>query len=169
MGAWQPKTQKCSTCGIELQLNKCPECGRSPLASARDARKSLNKYSLLPAPGLLGSVLGYIVYPPLDAGPVLAIGLCVFSVPLLLQLASTLRKRLSEDVGWLRAVYAYSSLALMLLALLLLLNGRLDTSPPNAVRSTVIRKTVTRRKSALTYLITVSSWRPGRSEEEFAV
>jgi hypothetical protein len=119
IGAWQSKMQKCSTYGIELQLNKCPECGGSPLPSGRDPRKALNKYALLLVPGLLGSMLGYIVYPPLDAGPFLAFVLCVFCLRIPLQLASVLRKRLSEDAGWLRTVYACSSLALMLLAVLL--------------------------------------------------
>jgi hypothetical protein len=80
-------------------------------------------------PGLLGSMLGYIVYPPLDAGPFLAFVSCVFCLPIPLQLASVLRKRLREDAGWSRTVYACSNLALMLLALLLFLNGRLDDSP----------------------------------------
>jgi hypothetical protein len=161
--------QKCSTCGIELQLSKCPNCGGSPLPSVRAASKSLNKYSFLLVPGLLGSLLGYIVYPPLDAGPLVAFGLCVFFLPMLLQLASVLRKRLSENVGRLRTVYAFSSLVLLLLALLLLLNGWLDGSSPNAVRSTVVQKTVTRRRYSPSYRLTVSSWRPGRSEEEFRV
>jgi hypothetical protein len=129
----------------------------------------VNKYFLLLVPGLLGNLLGYALYPPLDAGPLLGFGLCVFSLPVLLQLASGLRKRLSENVGRLRTVYAYSSLALMLLALLLLLNGWLDGSPPNAVRSTVIQKTATMRKAGIQYRLTVSSWRPGRSGKEFEV
>jgi hypothetical protein len=37
------------------------------------------------------------------------------------------------------------------------------------VRSTVIQKTITMRKSGRAYHLTVSSWRPSRSEEEFEV
>jgi hypothetical protein len=114
-------------------------------------------------------MLGYLVYPLLDAGPLLAIGLCAFVLPIPLQLANVLRNRLSQDVGWLRTAYVCSSLALVLLAALLLLNGRLDGSAPNVVRSTVTQKTTTMRKSGIVYHLTVSSWRPGRREEEFEV
>ena len=120
-------------------------------------------------PGLLGSLLGYFAYPPLDGGPLLALGVGVFFLPMVLQLVSVTRKRLNEDGGRLRTAYAYSSLALVLLALLLLLNGWLDSSPRSAVRSTVLQKTVTRRKSTTHYRLTVSSWRPGKGEEEFYV
>jgi hypothetical protein len=104
-----------------------------------------------------------MLYPPLDAGPLLAFSMCVFSVPLLLQLADALRKRPRENEGRLRTVYAGSGVALMLLAAVLLLNGRLDASPPNAVRVTAIQKTVTRPRTGTAYHLTVSSWRPGRS------
>src|SRR5437879_471370 len=94
--------QTSSTSGIKLQLNKCPDDGGSSLSSTRDVRKSLNKYSLLLAPGILGGLLAYVIYPPLDQGPLVTFGLCVLFLPILLQLRSIVRKRLSEDVGRLR-------------------------------------------------------------------
>jgi hypothetical protein len=129
----------------------------------------LNKYSLLLAPGLLGGLLAYVIYPPLDAGPLVAFGLCALFLPFVLQLFSVVRKRLSEDVDRLRMVYVYSSLALLLLALLPLLNGWLDRAPGSSVRTTVIQKTYSRRRSATRHSLTVSSWRPGRSVEELVV
>jgi len=144
-------------------------CGGNPLPSTEQTRKTLNKYSFLLAPGLLGGLLAYVIYPPLDAGPLVVLGLCVFALPLVLQLFSVVRKRLSEDVRWLRKVYVYSSLALLLLALVPLLNGWLDRSPGSAVRATVIQKAFSRRGSATRHSLTVSSWRPGRSEEELVV
>jgi len=48
--------QKCSTGGIELQLGKSPDGGRSALPSAGDVKKSLNKYSFLLVPGLVAHV-----------------------------------------------------------------------------------------------------------------
>jgi hypothetical protein len=169
IGAWQPKMHKCSTCGIEFQVNRCPDCGGNPLASTEQTRKTLNKYSFLLVPGLLGGLLAYVIYPPLDAGPLTALGFCALSLPLLLQLFSVVRKRLSEDIDRLRKVYVYSSLALMLLALLPLLNGWLDRAPGSPVRTTVIQKTFSRRGSATRHSLTVSSWRPGRTVEELVV
>jgi len=148
-----------------FQLSLKPAGSNSQLPSARDTRKLLGRYSLLLAPGLLGSLLALILYPPLDAGPFVAFGLCAFSVPLLLPVF----KRTREDVGGLRTVYLYSSLALVLLALLLFLNGRLDRSPRSVVKATVIQKRIGGMKSGTEHWLTVSSWRPGRSLEKFLV
>ena len=161
--------QTSSTSGIDLQLSKRPDDGGSSAPSARDARKSLNKYSLLLAPGLLGCLLAYVIYPPLDQGLLVTFGVCVLLLPMTLQLRSIVRNRLSEDAGWLRKAYVYSSLGLALLALLLLLNGGLDRFPRSVVRTRVIQKEVTRDRSGTRYLLTVSSWRPGRSQEDFTV
>jgi predicted RNA-binding Zn-ribbon protein involved in translation (DUF1610 family) len=169
LGAWQPKMHKCSTCGIEIHVSRCPDCGGNPLPSAGQPRKALNNYSLLLAPGLLVGLLAYIVFPLLDAGPLVALGLCTFFLPLVMQLSSIVRKRLSEDLGRLRTIYVYSSLALLLLALLPLLNGWLDGSPASAVKATVIQKTAVLNRSTTSYRLTVSSWRPGRSVEELRV
>jgi hypothetical protein len=167
LGAWQ--MQNSSTGGIELRLRKDPDRGESLLPSANDAKKSLNRYSLLLAPGILGGLLACVVYPPLDLGPLVAFGLGVLFLPVALQFRSLLRKRLSEDVGWLRRVYVYSSVVLATLALLLLLNGWLDSSPRSVVRATVIQKQVSRGRGGTRYCLTVSSWRPGKSLEDFYV
>jgi hypothetical protein len=169
LGAWQPKMHKCSTCETEIHISRCPDCGGNPLPSEGQPRKALNNYSLLLAPGLLVGLLAYIVFPPLDAGPLVALGLCTFFLPLVMQLLSIVRKRLSEDLGRLRTIYVYSSLALLLLALLPLLNGWLDGSPPSAVEATVIQKTAVLNRSTTSYRLTVSSWRLGRSVEELRV
>ena len=165
-GARQRKMPKCSKCGIELQLSKCPDCGGSPLPSAGGVRVL---YILLLGPGVFGSLRALSVYPPLDARLLMGFMLCVFLLPVVLQMLSFVRKQPSEDVGRLRTVYICSSLALVLLALLLFLNGGLDRSPWNEVRTTVIRKTVVRGGRATRYNVTVSSWRPGRSVENVNV
>jgi hypothetical protein len=161
--------QTISSGEVEVRLDR--PSGRDGCASpsAKDVRKSLNKYSFLLAPGILAVFLGVVVYPPLDFGPLLALSICVFLLPLVLQLVSILRKRLAEDAGGLRRVYVGSGFTLALLGLLLLLNGRLDVSPRTTVRATVTQKTITRGKSGSSYTLTVSSWRPGRTEEEFWV
>jgi hypothetical protein len=161
--------QTISSGGIEVQLTKPPDCGGSAFPSAKDVKKSLNKYSLLLAPGLLGGLLAYVVYPPLDQGLLATFGVCALFLPMVLRLRSIVRKRLSEDAGRLRTAYVCSSLALAMLALLLLLNGWLDRSPRSLVRTTVVRKTFTNGRSVTKYLLTVSSWRSGRSEEDFNV
>jgi hypothetical protein len=124
---------------------------------------------LLLAPGLLGGILAYIVYTPLDSGPLVAFGLCVFLLPLVLKLSSVMRNRLGEDMDRLRTVYVCASIALMALSLFVFVNGWQDKAPLNAVRATVIQKTSMRHRSTTSYSVIVSSWRPGRSVEELTV
>jgi hypothetical protein len=157
-----------SSSGIEFQLQHSDSGGNS-LGAAKDSKKSLNRYSFLLIPGIFGGLLAWFIYPPLDAGPFVAFGLCVLFLPVMLQLGSFARNRLNEDVGRLRTAYIYSSLALAMLASLLLLNGWSDQSPRNVVRATVVRKTATRGKGGTQYVLTVSSWRPARSTEDFYV
>lgn len=163
------KMQTSSTSRIELRPTKSPDVGGSSLSSARDVRKSLSRYSLLLAPGLLGGLFPYVVYPPLDQGLLVTFALCVLFLPMALQLRSIVRRRLSEDAGRLRSAYVYSSLALAVLALLLILNGWLDRSPRSVVRTAVIEKKAVRGKGGTRYVLTVSSWRPGRRTEDFRV
>jgi len=157
------------TSGIEVQARPRPTGSHGSLPPGGQSGKSLNPYSLLLAPGLLGGILAYVVYPPLDAGPLVAFGLCVFLLPFVLKLSSMVRNRLGEDVGRLRTAYVCASFALLLLSLLVLVNGWQDRSPRSAVRATVIQKTYSRGRGGTSYSVIVSSWRPGRSVEELRV
>lgn len=136
---------------------------------ARDMGKSLSKYSLLLAPGVFGGLFAYVVYPPLDQGLLVTFALCVLFLPMVLQLRSILRRRVSEDARRLRTAYVYSSIALAVLALLLILDGWLDKSPRSVVTTAVIEKKAVRGKSGTSYVLTVSSWRRGRRTEDFRV
>jgi hypothetical protein len=161
--------QKYLTSGIEVQVRPRPAGSDGSIPPGRQAAKSLDPYSLLLAPGLLTGLFAYIIYPPLDAGPLVAFGLCIFLLPFALKLSSMVRKRLSEDVGRMRTVYICASFALLVLSLMVLVNGWQDKSPRSAVRATVIQKTSTRTKGGTSYSVVVSSWRPGRSVEELRV
>jgi len=157
------------TSGIEVQARPRPTGSHGSLPPGGQSGKSLNPYSLLLAPGLLGGIFAYVVYPPLDSGPLVAFGLCIFLLPFVLKLSSVVRKWLSEDVGRLRTVYICASFSLLLLSLLVLVNGWQDKSPLSAVRATVIQKTSYRGRGGTSYSVIVSSWRPGRSVEELRV
>jgi hypothetical protein len=161
--------QKCLTCGVEYQVGLCPTCAEGSLPSTGDIQKALNKCSLLLAPGVLVGLAAYVIYPLLDGVSLIAFGLLVLCTPFVLQLLSIIRKRLADDVPRLRTAYFYSSLALLVLAMLPLLNGWLDRSPASQVRTTVLWKTETHRKGSTGYRLTVSSWRPGHNKEEFVV
>lgn len=157
------------TSGFEVQVRPHPAGSDGSLPPGGQSGKSLDPYSLLLAPGLLGGLLAYIIYTPLDAGPLVAFGLCIFLLPFVLKLSSVMRNRLGEDVGRLRTVYVCASFALLLLSLLVLVNGWKDKSPRSAVSATVIQKTSFRGRGGTSHYVIVSSWRPGRSEEELRV
>jgi hypothetical protein len=159
--------QTSSTGGIELQLSKRPG-DASRISLAKDAKKSLNKYSFLLVPGIFGGLLAWVIYPPLDAGPFVALGMCVLLLPMLLQLRSSLVNRLEDDIERLQKAYVYSSIALAVLASMLLLNGWFDKSPQTVMKAILVQKTVTRGRGAQ-HILTVASWRPGRRTENFYV
>ena len=94
--------------------------------------------------------------------------LCLFLLSAVLIVLSVVANRPTKDAKAGRIFCVSLSVALLLFAILLVLNDRLDRSLPNEVRTTVIRKAVLRgRHGAKQYNLTVSSWRPGRSLENF--
>jgi len=115
--------QKNLTSGIEVQLRPRPAGSDGSLPPGGQSGKSLDPYSLLLAPGLLGGLFAYIVYTPLDSGPLLAFGLCIFLLPFVLKLSGIVRNRQGENAGRLRTVYVCASFALLLLSFLVLVNG----------------------------------------------
>jgi hypothetical protein len=161
--------QKNLTSGIEVQVRPRPAGSDGSLPPGGQSDKSLNPYSLLLAPGLLGGIFAYIVYPPLDAGPLVVFGLCILLVPFVLKLSSIVRDQQSEDADRMRTAYVFASIALLALSLLVLMNGWKDKSPRIAVRATVIQKIAAQGRGGPTYTVIVSSWRPGRTVEELRV
>jgi hypothetical protein len=158
-----------SASGFGVELRKRPdEDGTSP-SSTKEVKKSLSHYSLLLAPGILGSILAHVVYPPLDEGPIAAAGFGVLMFPLVLYLRSTWRNRLQADAGKLRKTFVYSSLILTTLVLVVLMNGFLDKSPRSTVTAVVLGKTRHNSRGGTDYILTVASWRPRRTSEDFQV
>jgi hypothetical protein len=125
-------------------------------------------YILLMTPGVFFTFHALSVYPPVNPRFPMAVMLCIFVLPVVLMMLSFVLKRPNENVKTWRIVYVSSSIALLLSAILLFLNGYLDRSIPYEVRTTVIRKAVIRGR-ATQYNLTVSSWRTGRSIENFNV
>jgi len=154
---------KCTTCGSELRLSRCPDCGRK----RHSAPGPWVLYILLLMPGTFVSLHAQAVYRPLDPRLPMAFILCGFTLPVMLQLLSFLRP--TDDAERWRRVYVYSGVVLVLIAVLLFLNGGLDSSPSNEVRPTVIRKAIVGARYGNQYYVTVSSWRPGRSVENLNV
>ena len=139
-----------STGTTEPQVSKPSSFGRISIPSTA---KGWNFIPL--APGLFGGILAYSVYPLLDGRYVL------MGVVFLLFLLA----------GQVPRAAAYSGLALALLAATLFLNGALDQRPAAEIKTTVIRKAMMTgsQKFGTHYHVVVSSWRPGRNQEDFDV
>jgi len=130
-----------------------PQVGK-PSASGWISIPSRKGWNFIPlAPGLFGGIFAYSVYPLLDGRYVL------MGVVFLLFLLAGLVPRAA----------AYSGLALALLAATLFLNGALDKRPPAEIKTTVIRKAMVCQSRGTHYHVVVSSWRPGRNQEDFEV
>jgi len=160
----------CSACGTEYAVQLCPKCGGSAAQTRQQINKALVKYSYPMVGGLLGIVIANGFFPLLDRDAYLTAGLCAFFAPVALHVVSSVRKRLTLDVGRLQRAYLYAGAVTVFLALLIASNGALDQSPVTPVRTTTLRKQVTvGRYGRPSYTLRVRSWRAGRATEDFNV
>jgi len=144
--------------------------GGAPALTRKQVNQALKNYSWPILGGLGVSFFTTLRYPLLDANPILFLCLLVFFVPLLTYLVVTIRKRLPSSLDLLKTVYKWSGVLLVAIAVLLLLNGILDSSPAEEVHATVVRKFVSSGRHGTTYSVIVSpSWRTGRNEESLKV
>jgi hypothetical protein len=147
---------------INLQLRGQPDAGGKQLSSAGGTTQVL--YILLLTPGVMLSLFSQGIYPLLDSRLAMGVMLSLFLLPVALLIVSFVRQRPSG-----RMPFIFSSVALVLWALLLILNGGLDHSPRHDVRATVVRKAILRGRRATSYNLTLTSWRPGRTQESMDV
>ena len=160
--------QRLSADRIQFQLGRPANFGTSRIPTKLNVMQVL--YVLLMTPGVFATFLALSWYPPINARLPMAAMLCLFLLSAVLMVLNVVIKRPNKEAKTWRTLYISSSVALLLFAILLFLNGGLDRSPTNEVRTTVIRKAVLRgRYGAKQYNLTVSSWRPGRSLENFNV
>jgi len=158
--------QRPSAGGIQLQLGKRPDVGTGRVHSKPNAKQVL--YMLLMTPGLFFTFLSFGAYPPVDMRFFMGVMLCTYVLGSVLLMLSLVRKRQNENPRIWQILYVSSAVGLLMLAILLHLNGGLDRSLKEGVRTTVIRKAVVRGRH-VRYNLTVSSWRPTRSTEDFYV
>ena len=160
---------KCPTCGSDFRNGQCPTCGRNSAGSIKAVNKELQKYSYPLFAGLCGILGAAHYYSPLDSDPLFALTIFILFVPIVLHIVLSVRKRLSSNAGPLRNAYVCSGAVLILLSSVILLNGALDRSPVRPVRTAVICKSISSGRHSTTYLLIVSSWRPGRTGEKLRV
>jgi len=159
----------CSACGAEFAVQLCPKCGGSAALTRRQINKTLVKYSYPAFAGLCGIVVADLFYPMLDRDPFLIAGVCLFLVPGLFHVVSSMRKRLTVDIDRIQRAYLSAGVVSVFLAILMACNGALDNSPTTATHTTVISAQAVRGRSGTNYTVKAQSWRPGRTTEELGV
>jgi hypothetical protein len=154
--------------GIEIGLRKGSDGnGGAPVVGGAMSIGGVLSFLLL-LPGLICCMTARMIYPLLDDGIALGLMVGLFVLPFVVQLILVLRKR--PDARLIRIAFTVSGCALMILALILLLNGGMDKSPGTVMTASVIRKTVlTGRHGTRQYHLIVSSWRPRRNTEDLNV
>jgi hypothetical protein len=139
----------------------------SPSASKK-LGKAINKRTYFLLAGLVGLIAGDFAYRPLDRDWILLLGLALFFLPVVAQIASRVRKRGTLDADRLKKTYSVCAVLLAGLAALTFFNGAADRSPAERIQTTVLHLYSYRGRSS-SYRVIVPSWRSGRSEESLYV
>lgn len=159
--------QKCARCGNEFSERECPHCAGSPKLSEEESNKALGKYPLVAI--VAGIAASIYLYPTVERHLLPVVGLCLFFLPLILQVFSSTRRWLTSDMNRLRKVYLYCSAGVVLVALVMVMNGALDWVPPTVVKSSIVAMRITNGRYWSTHRLVLVSWQPGRATEDLAV
>jgi hypothetical protein len=137
-------------------------------SASKKLGKAINKRTYFLLAGLIGLIAADFAYPPLDRNWILLLGLALFFLPVVAQIASRVRKRGTLDADPLKKIYSRCAVLLAGLAGLTFLNGAADRSPAERIQTTVLHLHSYRGRSS-SYRAIVPSWRSGRSEESLYV
>jgi uncharacterized membrane protein YhaH (DUF805 family) len=155
-------------CTSEIQPQLRSNFGYTASSSTPVANTSIVLYILLFVPGIFFTLAALSAYRLLDNRLVMGLMLSAYLLPVALLIANFALNRPSGK--WLSAVFICASSALVLLAFLLFINGRMDKFPRSETSAGILRKIVLRGKyGTKQYHIMVSSWRAGRSLEDLTV
>ena len=158
----------CAHCKQKVLDDICPLCGRDTERPVVANRK-LQVVAWLLLGGLLGVLAGAHVYRPLDSERLMMWAILFFFLPFAPHLILGIRKRITQSIGLIRNFYLVCSIVLLAMAAAITANGALDSLPVRQVQTTVIQKQFSSGRYSVSYLIWVSSWRPGRSDERLEV
>ena len=159
---------RCLNCGAERAADQCLACGLTSAAAEVILRGRLVRRTAWYLAGAVVFVPASQAFPPLELDAILIFGGVLFFAVLGLGLWMIQRARGKREIEVLKRIY-FGFLPLpWVLAVLLFVNGRLDTTPPQLQTTSVVGKF--RMPGALrTQRLIVRSWRPGRRFERVMV
>lgn len=158
----------CLDCGAERSSDQCPACGLTSAAAELVVRRRLVKRTAFFLVGIITFVAASQVFPALELDSILIFGGLVFFCSLGLGYWIDYRARKHGEVEAMKRIYFGMIPVPWIFAVLLFVNGKLDTSRPIRVPATVVGKVATGAFPRSRRLI-VTSWRMGRRVERIAV
>jgi len=160
--------QRCLDCGAERTAEQCDNCGLTPLEAELVLRRRILYRTAIFLLGAVAFLPAAHFYPPLELDPMLIFLGAVAFVVLSTAVWLDLRARRHATVEVIKRIF-YGLLPVpWLLAGLLFLNGRFDSSTPVSHTTVVVGKFTmpgTLRSSRLV----VRSWRPGVAIERVPI
>ena len=154
----------CLNCGAERSGDQCDACGLTSAAADVLLRRRVLQLTAVSLVGAVTFLPSSQLYPPLELdGILIFLGAVVFATLTLAVLVDR-RSRRREEIEALRRIFVGLVPVPWLLAGLLLVNGRFDTSPPVSYDVSVVGKFTMPGALRNTRLV-VTSWRPGRGIE----
>jgi hypothetical protein len=158
----------CRKCRKKFEGDRCPLCGKMRSRVWNTARRALDKRINYLVAGLFGVLAADLMYPLLDRDRMFVLAIVLFFLPVLIHIASGVRKRLQVDAASLTKMYGWFAASLATLAAVVFLNGAADRSNAVEIPTSVVHKRVLGGRS-ISYRLIVQSWRPGRQEENLDV
>ena len=159
---------RCLDCGAERVTDQCPACGLTTAAAELVVRQRLVKRTAFFLVGIILFVGSSQIFPALELDSILIFGGIIFFCSLALGYWIDYRARKHQEVEAMKRIYFGMIPVPWIFAILLFLNGKLDTSRPIRVPATVVGKVATGAFPRSRRLI-VTSWRSGRRFERIAV
>lgn len=161
---------RCLDCGSERTADQCASCGLTSAAAEVMFRRRLLKRTAVFLAGSLGFPYLSQLYPPLDMDLVWVFFGIFFFVGLALAVVLERRARKRREIEVLKRIYSGFIPLPWILAGVLLLNGRLDSTTSLEYRPTTVTGKFSMKGVVMgTRRLVVYSWRNGQKFERLAV
>jgi hypothetical protein len=161
--------QHCPKCGQTFDAGRCPFCGnaaKDPAGVGWQFDKSLNKYFFLFCAGIFASLVSKALFTPLDDRLIEAADLALIVVLSVICLGLLLCKQMLWILRFVKTMFAFVVIALLLSSAFVILNGAFDHYPLVHVETRVVRTYLAARSKTF-YIVVSPSWRHGRNQEDF--
>jgi hypothetical protein len=160
---------RCLNCGADRSADQCLSCGLTSAAAELVLRRRLIIRTAWFLVGALVFVSASQVFPPLDLDLMLIFVGIAFFVGLTLAILIDQRARQRGDVEILKRLFFGLIPLPWIVAVMLLSNGKFDTSPPRRISARVVSRFNMPGLLFKSRRLVVTSWREGHDVERLPV